>query len=117
MKYEVLIKKSTVVLLTGLMLLTVSSCGVGARIDDRPAAYTALSVDQKKLVRDHKISNGMSEDAVYFAWDEPAIKLITQMNGQNAEVWRYRDPYGGAECFVVFQQGKVVTWYLSPEEI
>lgn len=59
------------------------------RIERNPVLYSALSGPQKQAVKQGRLLEGMSQDAVYLSWGRPsAIKDITR-GGINYEKWRY----------------------------
>ena len=56
---------------------------------ENPAAFNALSVEQKELVLNSKIEAGLSEDAVYIALDQPAYVRKGQLDGEEITSWVY----------------------------
>ena len=73
-------------------LLCLIGCGTPSTIDSRrgekQSAYSSLTSEEKALVDQGQIKIGMSADAVYIAW------------GQPAEVLESEDP----------QRGRITTW-------
>jgi len=67
------------------------------RISEHPEKYQRLSPSDQALVREGKIRNGMSQDAVYLAWGGPDQRTTGTVHGHPAETWIYtnitRDPY------------------------
>jgi hypothetical protein len=81
-------------------LLFLSGCTtVDTRIQERPAAYRALSASDQALVQQGKIREGMSQDAVYIAWGSPGYRVPGRNRGRIVEVWIYdataAGDYGG----------------------
>lgn len=78
------------VLMAGLL----SSCQTptpATRIAEYPAVFSSLPTEQQVLVRQGKICEGMSRDAVMLAWGKPEISpYVGQKNGKDIERWTYR---------------------------
>lgn len=82
--------KSFVVLLLGSLLLAgCATSTIESRKQERPAAYDALSPEQKKLVDNGQIKVGMSQDAVYLAWGRPADVLQNETQQGKSTIWLY----------------------------
>jgi hypothetical protein len=70
------------------------------RISQHPEMYQRLSPGDQALVREGKIRNGMSQEAVYLAWGGPDQKTTGIVQGRPAETWVYTGtshypyPYG-----------------------
>ena len=70
------------------------------RISQHPEMYQRLSPGDQALVREGRIRNGMSQDAVYLAWGGPDQKATGNVRGRPAETWiylgtsNYPYPYG-----------------------
>jgi outer membrane protein assembly factor BamE (lipoprotein component of BamABCDE complex) len=116
---------------TGCVTSTVES-----RKKEHPNFYASLPPDQKTMVDEGKIKVGMSPDAVYLAWGQPAEVLeeenpeghttIWDYVGQWVEEYRYwigrrlefdyypRD-YIRAQIF--FRNGAVVSWRTLPKPV
>lgn len=62
---------------------------VESRRDERAAAYVALSAEDQALVNEGQIKVGMSEDAVYIAWGEPAQRLVSEDASGRVITWLY----------------------------
>jgi hypothetical protein len=62
---------------------------VDSRIQEKPAAFQRLSASDQALVRDGKIREGMSRDAVYIAWGEPSEHAPGRNRGQIVDTWIY----------------------------
>lgn len=60
-----------------------------ARRAERPAAYSALTPEMRTLVDAGQIRVGMSADAVYIAWGEPAEILQREDGRGMATTWLY----------------------------
>jgi hypothetical protein len=59
------------------------------RIAKHPEMYQRLSASDQALVREGKIRNGMSRDAVYLAWGGPDQTTVSTVHGKPAETWIY----------------------------
>ena len=83
--------KRSIVCLLGLLLFTgCATSTVESRKKERPAAYNALSAEDKELVDKGQIKTGMSQDAVYIAWGPPAQILQNQAGNHGVQtVWLY----------------------------
>jgi hypothetical protein len=72
---------------------------VETRISEHPEIYNELSPRDQGLVRQGKIREGMTMNAVWLAWGSPEQKGYGRMNGKSTETWIYRayytdyDPY------------------------
>jgi hypothetical protein len=76
--------------LFSLFFLFLSGCTtLETRIQERPAAYQALSPSDQALVQQGKIREGMSQDAVYIAWGPPSHRLPGRNRGRIVETWVY----------------------------
>ncbi len=70
------------------------------RIAKHPEMFQRLSPSDQALVRESKIRNGMSRDAVYLAWGGPDQTTTGTVHGKPAETWIYTSttsspyPYG-----------------------
>ena len=73
---------------TGALLFTGCST-VSSRINANQEAFSGLSPEQQALVRQGKISAGMSQQAVYMAWGEPQQKATGMMRNTPTETWVY----------------------------
>lgn len=79
-------------LLLVVMLLPACST-VESRIKDNPAVFNALPAKQQELVRDGKIDEGFSREAVVLAWGRPdAIERGTE-RGKKLETWTWIATY------------------------
>ena len=66
--------KRSIVCLLGLLLFTgCATSTVESRKKERPAAYNALSAEDRELVDKGQIKTGMSQDGVYIAGGPQAI--------------------------------------------
>ena len=102
---------------------------VQSRKQERPAAYEALTPEQRTDVDQGRIANGMTQDAVYIAWGHP--DRITEGENETGrtvtwsysgfytrsyEVWGSRRPYFAYEtvsyprAHVTFVNGVVKEW-------
>ncbi len=104
-------------LLRALMLsvacsaLILASCATTeTRISQHPEMYQRLSPSDQALVREGKIRNGMSRDAVYLAWGGPDQTTTGTVHGRPAETWIYTSstsstypyPYGWGHRYYGF---------------
>jgi len=74
-------------------VLVVAGCKsstVETRKTERSAAYGSLSADQRELVDKGQIKVGMSEDAVYIAWGQPAQILTSEDQKGRVTTWLYQ---------------------------
>ena len=78
-----------------LILLLAAGCAspstVQTRRAERSVAYAALSGEQRALVDQGQIRVGMSEDAVYIAWGQPAQVLRRGDASGEVVTWLYTD--------------------------
>ncbi len=74
--------------LTALGALLVAGCATTEyRISQYPALYQTLSPRDQGLVREGRIREGMSQDAVFLAWGSPAERLSGRSRGRQIETW------------------------------
>ena len=59
------------------------------RISSHPEIFQRLSGNDRALVTEGKIRNGMSQDAVFLAWGAPDAKITSMVQGRPAETWVY----------------------------
>lgn len=59
------------------------------RISQEPALYEDLPSNQQELVRQGKVKEGMSPDAVYLAWGRPKEVKESSRNGKKLLTWVY----------------------------
>ena len=62
---------------------------IQSRIGERPGAFQNLSPEQQALVREGQVRMGMSQDAVYIAWGQPAEVFETEDASGHVEIWQY----------------------------
>ncbi len=62
------------------------------RIGQNPAMFSMLSPEQRALVQQGRICEGMTKDAVYLAWGNPDTPpVVGQENGASYEKWIYME--------------------------
>jgi hypothetical protein len=75
-------------------LVLVTGCATTSTVDtrkqERYAAYSALTPEQRALVDMSQIQVGMPMDAVYIAWGKPAqVSTGQTSDGRNSTTWIY----------------------------
>ena len=86
MKYSLLL----LFLVGGALLAGCATSTVESRKKERPAAYAALSPQEKELVDKGQIQVGMNQDAVIIAWGQPADILQSQTGNSGLQsTWLY----------------------------
>jgi hypothetical protein len=73
-----------------------TGCATGRlehRKKERPAAYAALTAEQRAAVDAGRIAVGMSTDAVYIAWGKPTRVLESETAAGSQTIWLYWDTY------------------------
>ncbi|MCX8496053.1 MAG: hypothetical protein ORN51_07715 [Akkermansiaceae bacterium] len=78
-------------LLIGLVLASCVPMTPQARIDQHPEKFTRLSAQHQTLVRQGKIAQGMTQDAVALAWGAPAERFLGTKGRATTERWDYED--------------------------
>jgi len=74
---------------------------IETRISEHPEIYNELSPRDQALVRQGRIREGMTMNAVWLAWGSPEQKGFGRYHGKSTETWIYRsyyneyDPYYG----------------------
>lgn len=92
-------KKSLLVILAlpaCLALLALSGCessGVTARIQEKSAAYAALTPAQQQLVKAGEIEIGFTADMVYMALGKPSKTEVKETSGGPVTMWTYDKYY------------------------
>ena len=90
MKRQILLRALTVGLSASALILT--SCSTTeTRISDHPEIFQTLSPRDQELVRQGKIREGMSQNAVWLAWGTPDQKATGTARGHAVETWIYND--------------------------
>jgi hypothetical protein len=73
-----------------VLALALSGCStVESRIEKNPAVFAALPAAEQALVREGKIREGMSREAVGIAWGRPDDRTLGSRDGQTFEEWIY----------------------------
>jgi hypothetical protein len=76
---------STALFLAGCTTMTTTE----RRIEQNPALFQSLSEKHRALVREGKVTEGMSKDAVTLAWGRPHEKRQGSSGGKTRETWVY----------------------------
>ncbi|HTI70705.1 MAG TPA: hypothetical protein VMF06_12115 [Candidatus Limnocylindria bacterium] len=79
------------VLITGCATSATDPRNIAKRQQERAAAFQALSAEDQALVSKGQIRVGLSPDAVYIAWGQPAQTLQSEDNTGRSETWLYED--------------------------
>ncbi len=77
---------------TAALALIAPSCAPATpqtRISKNPELYNKLPASQKTLAEQGQIKRGMSKDAVFIAWGNPAQRITGSKNGKLYEKWIY----------------------------
>lgn len=97
--------KHAIALIAGCLLLAgCASSTVESRKKERLAAYQALPPDQKELVDKGQIQVGMSQDAVYVAWGEPAQILQSETGDGLLTRWLYHGSWTEETRYWTFRE-------------
>lgn len=90
MKRQILLRALTLGISASALILT--SCSTTeTRISNHPDIFQTLSPQDQALVREGKIREGMSNDAVWLAWGTPDQKATGRARGRPVETWIYDD--------------------------
>jgi hypothetical protein len=90
MKRQIFLRALTVGVAASVLILT--SCSTTeTRISDHPEIFQTLSPQDQELVRQGKIREGMSQNAVWVAWGTPDQKATGTARGHAVETWIYND--------------------------
>lgn len=76
-------------LASAVFLNSCATPGPPGRIQKYPGMFTALPPEQQTAVREGRIAEGMSKDAVYLAWGKPDTVTLGSQSGSPFEQWRY----------------------------
>lgn len=60
-----------------------------ARIEQNPAAFNQLGKKHQELVRQGRITDGMTQEAVVLAWGTPSQRFQGSQNSKATERWDY----------------------------
>jgi len=122
-------------------ILLVAGCATTSSIQsrkvERSAACASLAPEMKSLVDAGQIKAGMTQDAVYMAWGQPAQILQSGSENGEATTWIYRggyleetrywagwrqprlehdyQPRTYVSAEIIFQDGKVKQWRTLPQ--
>ena len=90
MKRQILLRALTIGISASALILT--SCSTTeTRISDHPEIFQTLSPQDQELVRQGKIREGMSQNAVWLAWGAADQKATGSARGRPVETWIYND--------------------------
>lgn len=90
MKRQIFLRALTIAVSAGALILT--SCSTTeTRISDHPDIFQTLSPRDQALVREGKIREGMSRDAVWLAWGTADQKATGTVRGRAVETWIYNE--------------------------
>ncbi|MEY2496582.1 MAG: hypothetical protein QOD12_138 [Verrucomicrobiota bacterium] len=90
MKRQIFRRALTIGIAASAVILT--SCSTTeTRISDHPEIFQTLSPRDQELVKQGKIREGMSQDAVWIAWGSPDQKATGTARGRAVETWIYND--------------------------
>ncbi len=85
------ILKTLVCVMSGIFLVACQTSTPASRIAEHPAMFKSLPLEQQVLVRQGKLCEGMSEDAVFLAWGRPDVPPVdSHRNGKVSSRWIYR---------------------------
>jgi hypothetical protein len=88
MKRQILLRALTFGISASALILT--SCSTTeTRIADHPEIFQTLAPHDQALVREGKIREGMSQNAVWLAWGAPDQKATGSARGRPVETWIY----------------------------
>jgi hypothetical protein len=123
-------------IIAGLLLAGCATSTVLTRKQERAAAYSALSAEDKALVDEGRIRVGMAPDAVYIAWGPPAEVLENETAQGHMTIWVYHGqwveeqrywigrhlesdyyPRSYVRAEIVFQDGVVSSWRTLPKPV
>ncbi len=72
-----------------LFLSGCATATVGGRIESNPEAFNRLPPEDQSLVRQGRISEGMTKEAVTLAWGRPDRVSERSEGGTLQEIWQY----------------------------
>ncbi|HYE33766.1 MAG TPA: hypothetical protein VEH27_20260 [Methylomirabilota bacterium] len=76
----------------GVASLVLAGCAtstIESRRSERMSSYMSLAPDEKQLVDTGQIRMGMTQDAVYISWGQPAEVLEGEDETGRYQIWRY----------------------------
>lgn len=78
---------------TATLLAGCASMGTSARIQEKPAAYAALSPQQQQAIKAGKIDLGYTTDMVFLSLGKPSEINLVETADSLATVWTYKKFY------------------------
>lgn len=85
-------KRSLQLFFGGLGAILFVSCAPTtpqSRVDRNPQLFADLSQNDKDQVLKGQLAEGMSKDAVFLAWGDPAQRMEGRKEGKSMERWDY----------------------------
>jgi len=84
-----LISRALVLSVACSALILAGCSTIETRISENPEMFNRLSENDRALVQQAKIRDGMPQDAVYLAWGRPDGRTRGFVRGRPAETWIY----------------------------
>ena len=81
---------TTFVLAATALLLASCASPRELRVEHHPELFAKLSEKDKLDVRQGRVHEGMTKDAVFLAWGKPSHVSMGKRDGKTVERWRYQ---------------------------